>query len=159
MDLIPVAFKSSDAPSEQMPIEQYKMVASVLNHQTTRPTGIPGLGRTFNVGAIPASSLIKVSGGKRPGEWIASTAIKDPSGRPPKSPGKSKRLGRSIPIQQNRIIFGGTSQVNVHALGGIFAHQSNLGRGLLNNPDIEHLFSALPHCCRGKGTPGFSHLS
>ena len=114
--------------------------------------------QTFNVGRNTSVIFDQSLGGKSVGQWIAFNTIKDPSGAPSQIMGQIKAPGQVYLINQNGIIFGGTSQVNVHTLvaTSLPINPNLVERGLLNNPDVQHLFSALPIAAGAKGTPGFT---
>jgi len=114
--------------------------------------------KTFNVGRNTTVTFDQSAGGASAGEWIAFNEIKDPSGSPSQILGQIKAAGQVYVINQNGIIFGGTSQVNVHTLvASSLPIDGNLtGNGLLNNPDVQFLFSALPQAAGSKGTPAFT---
>ena len=114
--------------------------------------------KTFNVGRNTTVTFDQSAGGASAGEWIAFNEIKDPSGSPSQILGQIKAAGQVYVINQNGIIFGGTSQVNVHTLvASSLPINGNLtGNGLLNNPDVQFLFSALPQAAGSKGTPAFT---
>ena len=114
--------------------------------------------QTFNVGRNTSVIFDQSLGGKSVGQWIAFNTIKDPSGAPSQIMGQIKAPGQVYLINQNGIIFGGTSQINTHALvaSSLPINPNLVERGLLNNPDVQHLFSALPIAAGAKGTPGFT---
>ena len=67
---------------------------------------------TFNVGK---STTVNFNQQGNAG-WIALNKISDPSGVPSQILGQIKADGQVLLINQNGIIFGGTSQINVHTL-------------------------------------------
>ena len=60
--------------------------------------------------------------------------------------GSLDAIGQVYVINANGIIFGGTSQLNLHSLvaSALPINDNLIARGLLNNPDYQFLFSALP---------------
>src|SRR5262249_58362323 len=84
----------------------------------------------------------------------------DPSGVSLKILGSLDELGQIYVINANGIIFGGSSQINSHALvaSALPINDNLIARGLLNNPDNQFLFStlAIPASMNGGGTPAFT---
>jgi len=124
--------------------------------------------KTFNVGKNTTVNFDQSAGGSNVGTWIAFNKITDPSGTPSQILGSINATGQVYVINQNGIIFGGSSQVNTHTLvasslpingkyntDGLLVNDATnanlLTRGLLNNPDSQFLFSALP---QNSGTKG-----
>ncbi len=101
--------------------------------------------KTFNVGKKTALYFDQTAGGSDKGKWVAFNKVNDPAGRPSQILGSIKADGQVYVINQNGIIFGGASQVNVHTLvaSGLPINDGLVARGLLNNPAAEFLFSAL----------------
>jgi filamentous hemagglutinin family protein len=122
--------------------------------------------QTFNIGLHTTLNFDQSLGGSNQGEWVAFNRITDPSLNPSQILGSMKAQGQVYVINQNGIIFGGASQVNVHALvASSLPLNDNLagnpvlnvtGNGLLNNPDEQFLFSQLPISGGAKGTPSFT---
>jgi filamentous hemagglutinin family protein len=114
--------------------------------------------RTFNVGRNTTLYFDQTKGGKSAGQWIAFNSVKDPTGRPSQILGQIKAEGQVYVINANGIIFGGKSQVNAHALvASALPVNTNLtSSGLLNNPDLQPLFSAIEVAAGAKGTPKFT---
>lgn len=114
--------------------------------------------RTFNVGKNTTVNFDQSAGGAQAGEWIAFNKVNDPSGSPTQILGSITAQGQVYIINQNGIIFGGTSQVNVHTLvaSSLPINDNLLASGLLNNPDAQFLFSALALPAGSKGTPAFT---
>jgi len=100
----------------------------------------------FNIGKETTLHFDQRRGGKDAGKWIAFNKIEDPSGVPSQILGSIKAQGQVYVINQNGIIFGGSSQINVHGLvaSSLPINDNLLSLGLLNNPDEQFLFSALP---------------
>jgi filamentous hemagglutinin len=112
---------------------------------------------SFNVGKKTTLYFDQRSGGSESGNWIAFNRVTDPSGSPSQILGSIKAEGQVYVINQNGIIFGGGSQVNVHALvaSSLPINQNLLNQGLLNNPDQQFLFTALP-IPSGQSMPAFN---
>jgi filamentous hemagglutinin family protein len=113
--------------------------------------------KTFNIGKKTTLIFDQSAGKDNRSEWIAFNKINDPSGRPSQILGQIKADGQVYVINQNGIIFGGTSQVNVHTLvaSSLPINTNLIANGLLNNPDAQFLFSALALPAGAKGTPSF----
>lgn len=112
---------------------------------------------SFNVGKKTTLYFDQRAGGSESGNWIAFNRVTDPSGSPSQILGSIKAEGQVYVINQNGIIFGGASQVNVHALvaSSLPINQNLLNQGLLNNPDQQFLFTALP-IAAGQSMPAFT---
>lgn len=113
--------------------------------------------RTFNIGRGTTLTFDQSLGGTDVGKWIAFNEVMDPSGSPSQIMGQIKAAGQVYLINQNGIIFGGTTQVNTHTLvaSSLPINTNLVSRGLLNNPDNQFLFSALKIDAGTKGTPAF----
>ena len=113
---------------------------------------------SFNVGSHTVLTFDQSKGGQNASKWIAFNEVNDPSGLPSQILGQIRAQGQVYVINQNGIIFGGTSQVNVHTLvASSLPINTNLtSQGLLNNPDNQFLFSALTVPSGNKGTPAFN---
>ena len=116
--------------------------------------------KTFNIGKNTTLQFDQSRGGKDAGKWIAFNKVNDPSGVPSQILGSIKAQGQVYVINQNGIIFGGSSQVNVHGLvaSSLPINDNLLQRGLLNNPDSQFLFSslAIPALSSGATMPAFT---
>ncbi len=114
--------------------------------------------RTFNVGRNTRLHFDQSAGGDAVNQWIAFNKITDPSGSPTQILGSITAQGQVYVINQNGIIFGGGSQVNTHTLvaSSLPINDNLIDRGLLNNPDAQFLFSALPIAAGAQGTPAFT---
>ncbi len=108
---------------------------------------------TFNVGRSTTLFFDQSAGGANVSQWIAFNKVEDPSGAPSQILGSIHAAGQVYVINQNGIIFGGASQVNVHALvaSSLPINENLVTRGLLNNPDAQFLFSALAQPAGAKG--------
>ncbi len=115
--------------------------------------------RTFNIGRNTTLDFDQSAGGADVGKWIAFNKVEDPSGLPSQILGSITAAGQVYVINQNGIIFGGSSQVNTHTLvaSSLPLNENLITRGLLNNPDAQFLFSALAIPAGSKGpTPAFT---
>ncbi|HTQ31395.1 MAG TPA: filamentous hemagglutinin N-terminal domain-containing protein, partial [Opitutaceae bacterium] len=110
--------------------------------------------RTFDIGKNTTLTYNQSAGGTNVGTWIAFNKINDPSGRPSQILGTINTIGPAgtpgsggqiYVINRNGIIFGGSSQVNTHALvaSSLPINDNLVSSGLLNNPDSQFLFSAV----------------
>ena len=113
--------------------------------------------KTFNIGRNTTLHFDQSAGGSKAGQWVAFNNVLDPSGRPSQILGRMTAPGQVYVINQNGIIFGGSSQVNTRALvaSSLPINANLVQNGLLNNPDLQFLFSALPLAAGSKGTPAF----
>lgn len=114
--------------------------------------------QTFNVGKNTTLVFDQSAGGTSKSEWIAFNKINDPTGVPSQILGSIQADGQVYLINQNGIIFGGSSQVNVHTLvaSSLPINDNLVSQGLLNNPDAQFLFSALTLAAGSNGTPSFT---
>jgi filamentous hemagglutinin len=114
--------------------------------------------QTFNIGKNTTLNFDQSSGGSNVGQWIAFNKITDPSGNPTQILGSISAPGQVYVINRNGIIFGGSSQVNTHTLvaSSLPINDNLVSGGLLNNPDSQFLFSALPLAAGKNGTPAFT---
>ena len=112
----------------------------------------------FNVGKQTTLNFDQSAGGANKNQWIAFNKISDPSGVPSQILGSIKAEGQVYVINQNGIIFGGSSQVNTHALvaSSLPINDNLISRGLLNNPDSQFLFTSLPQAAGSNGTQAFT---
>lgn len=115
--------------------------------------------RTFNIGRDTTLTFDQSAGGASQSQWIVFNKVNDPSGRPSQILGSIRASGQVYVVNQNGIIFGGSSQVNTHTLvaSALPINDNLIDRGLLNNPDAQFLFSALALNAGAKGpTPSFT---
>ncbi len=114
--------------------------------------------RTFNIGKETKLTFDQTGGGVNASQWIAFNKVNDPSGVPSQILGSLDAIGQIYVINANGIIFGGSSQINVHTLvaSALPINDNLISRGLLNNPDNQFLFSALPLPAGSNGTPAFT---
>jgi filamentous hemagglutinin family protein len=115
---------------------------------------------TFNIGKDTTLSFNQSRGGAEKSTWVAFNKINDPSGAPSQILGAIEAPGQVYVLNRNGIIFGGSSQVNSHSLvaSSLPLNDNLVTRGLLNNPDFQFLFSALPipALANGATTPAFN---
>ncbi len=114
---------------------------------------------TFNIGKQTTLTFDQSAGGKSVRQWVAVNKINDPTGKPSQILGQIKADGQVYVLNQNGILFGGSSQVNTHALvaSSLPINGNLLSAGLLNNPDAQFLFSALEIPALSSGTmPAFT---
>ena len=116
--------------------------------------------QTFNIGTQTTLKFDQSAGGADKNQWIAFNKVNDPSGSPSQILGSIQADGQVYVINRNGIIFGGASQVNVHALvaSSLTINENLISRGVLNNPDMQFLFSeftieALPSGSMAAFTP------
>lgn len=100
--------------------------------------------QSFNIGINTTLSFNQSAGGTDVGKWIAFNLVNDPTGVPSKILGSIQAAGQVYIINQNGIIFGGSSQVNAHALvaSSLPINTNLLSAGLLSNSDRQFLFSS-----------------
>jgi filamentous hemagglutinin family protein len=133
----------SGIPSEIVTVKQTQQQA-VVNWQT------------FNIGKSTTLNFDQSLGGADVGEWVVFNKI-GVSGSPSQILGSINAQGQVYILNPNGIIFGGSSQVNTHALvaSSLPINTNLVSNGLLNNPDTQFLFSALPIAAGSNGTPAF----
>jgi len=98
--------------------------------------------KKFDIGSKTTLVFDQSKGGSDATKWVAFNKINDPSGRPSQILGSIKADGQVYVINQNGIIFGSTSQVNVHNLtaSALPINDKIVAQGLLDNPGAEFLF-------------------
>ncbi len=113
---------------------------------------------TFNIGKETTLDFDQSAGGANRSQWTAFNKINDPSGSPTQILGSIKADGQVYVINQNGIIFGGSSQVNLRSLvaSSLPINDNLIKQGLLNNRDAQFLFSALDVPGGADGTPAFT---
>lgn len=113
---------------------------------------------TFNVGRKTTVNFDQSAGKADSSKWIAFNKIFDPSGAPSQILGSIKAQGQVYVLNQNGIIFGAGSQVNVRSLvaSSLPINDNLISQGLLNNPDSQFLFTGLAIPAGAKGTPAFT---
>lgn len=110
---------------------------------------------TFNVGKTTTLNFDQSAGGQNLGEWIVFNKVTDPTGNPTQILGNIEAQGQVYVLNQNGIIFGGSSQINTHTLvaSALPINDNLVSRGLLNQQDVQFLFSAVNQSAGAKGTP------
>jgi len=107
--------------------------------------------KTFNVGRDTTVNFDQSKGGADAGKWIAFNKVFDPSAAPSQIRGRINAQGQVYIINQNGIIFGGSSQINTRSLvaSSLPINDNFINRGLLNQAKVqsqyfnEFLFSAV----------------
>jgi filamentous hemagglutinin family protein len=112
----------------------------------------------FNIGKQTKLNFDQSAGDANAGQWIAFNKISDPSGVPSQILGSITAQGQVYVINQNGIIFGGSSQVNARALvaSSLPINDNLVKQGLLNNRDAQFLFSGLDVPGGADDTPNFT---
>jgi len=113
---------------------------------------------SFNIGGQTTLNFDQSLGGSAQSSWIAFNKVNDPTGVPSQILGMMHAPGQVYVINANGIIFGGSAQINVNTLvaSALPINDNLISRGLLNNPDTQFLFSALPLAAGPNGTPAFT---
>jgi filamentous hemagglutinin family protein len=113
---------------------------------------------TFNIGSGTTLDFNQNKGGSNVDSWIAFNIVDNPNAVPTQILGAIKAPGQVYVIDQNGIIFGGASQINVHTLvaSSLPIDTYLIGHGLLNNPDDQFLFSALAQPAGSNGSPAMA---
>lgn len=88
----------------------------------------------FNVGKQTTVNFDQRAGGADAGKWVAFNRITDPTGQPSQILGRINAQGQVYIINQNGIIFGGSSQVNARGLvaSSLSLNMDQVARGILN---------------------------
>jgi filamentous hemagglutinin family protein len=113
---------------------------------------------SFNIGKETTLTFDQSLGGADQRKWIAFNKVNDPKGIPSQILGSIEAPGQVYVINANGIIFGGSAQINVNTLvaSALPINDNLVNRGLLNNPDTQFLFSALPLAAGANGMPAFT---
>lgn len=113
---------------------------------------------SFNLGRGTHLHFDQSAAGADAAQWIAFNRVSDPSRRPSQILGRITAPGQVFVVNQNGIIFGGSSQVNARSFtaSSLPLNDNLVQRGLLNNPDSQFLFTALPVPAGSRGTPAFT---
>ena len=149
----PTKWSGAQAPTQTLAADGS---AEVSVKQTTQQALLNW--QTFNVGKQTTLTFDQSAGGANVSQWIAFNKVSDPSGNPTQLLGSIKAAGQVYIINQNGIIFGGSSQVNAHNLtvSSLPINDNLVSQGLLNNPDAQFLFSGLSVPGGAGGTPNFN---
>lgn len=142
----------ADAP--QQTVANGHTTVNIVQHQQQASINW----QTFNVGKDTTLTFDQSAGGASVGEWIMFNRVTDPTGNPAQILGSIQAQGQVYVINQNGIIFGGSSQVNVHTLvaSSLPMNDNLVDRGLLNQLDVQYLFSAVSQNAGSKGTPAYT---
>jgi len=101
--------------------------------------------RTFNIGKKTTVVFNQELGGAQKGQWIVFNKIQDPSGAPSQILGNIEAGGQVYVINQNGILFGGSSQISTRSFtaSSLPINDNLIQRGLLNQTasSAEFLFS------------------
>ncbi|MCE0484088.1 MAG: filamentous hemagglutinin family protein [Methylacidiphilales bacterium] len=114
--------------------------------------------QTFNIGKNTTLDFDQSAGGADVAQWVAINKVAA-SIAPSQILGSIQAPGQVYVINQNGIIFDGSSQVNVGALvaSSLPINDNLIARGLLNNPDLQFLFSQSNIAAGTQGpTPAFT---
>jgi filamentous hemagglutinin family protein len=113
---------------------------------------------TFNIGKDTDLDFNQSKTGASANTSIAFNIVEGNSINPSQILGNLNAQGQVYVINQNGIIFGGASQVNVHTLvaSSLPIDTYLIGNGLLNNPDDQFLFSVIAQPAGINGSPAFT---
>jgi len=114
--------------------------------------------KTFNVGRNTSLNFDQSAGGNDASKWIAFNKVTGADLSPSQILGRINAQGQVYVLNQNGIIFGGSSQVNARALvaSSLPINDNLLRQGLLNNKDAQFLFSTTALPGGSDGTPAFT---
>ena len=114
--------------------------------------------KTFNVGRNTTLNFDQSAGGADVTKWIAFNKVTGAELAPSQILGRINAQGQVYVLNQNGIIFGGSSQINTRALvaSSLPINDNLLRQGLLNNKDAQFLFSTTALPGGGDGTPAFA---
>ncbi len=131
------------------------VVSTTVSIQQTQQQAVLNW-QTFNIGKTTSLTFDQSLGGSNEGEWVAFNVV-GVTGSPSQILGNISAGGQVYVINPNGIIFGGSSQVNTHALvaSSLPININLVNSGLLANPDTQFLFSTLPIAAGVNGTPAF----
>lgn len=140
----------------KLPTQSNSAGQTMVTVQQTAPQAVLNW-ETFNIGRHTTLNFDLNLGAAQTSQWVAFNKINDPSGAPSQILGSIVSSGQVYVVNRNGIIFGGTSQVNTHALvaSSLPINVNLIHSGLLNNPDAQFLFSALTIDVGQHGTPAF----
>jgi filamentous hemagglutinin len=98
-------------PVPLLPSSRLENARTIVSIQQTQQQALLDW-KTFNVGSNTTLRFDQSAGGADVGNWIAFNTINDPTGNPTQILGSIEAQGQVYVINQNGIIFGGTSTVN-----------------------------------------------
>jgi len=100
--------------------------------------------QSFNIGSDTTLQFDQSAGGSSVGNWVAINKVAN-SVSPARILGHLQAQGQVYVIDQNGILFGGASQINLGALvaSSLPINDNLVQLGLLNDPDDQFLFSQL----------------
>jgi filamentous hemagglutinin family protein len=107
--------KNAEWQGAKLPTQSAAGGSTTVTIQQTSPQAILNW-QTFNVGKNTTVDFNQSGGGVIANSWVALNRILDPSGKPSQILGSIKAQGQVYLINQNGVIFGGASQVNVSSL-------------------------------------------
>lgn len=147
----PASWTGAEAPVQAVAGEQ----TAVTIKQTAQQALLHW--ETLNVGKSTTLTFDQTAGGENSAQWIAFNKVTDPTGNPTQILGSIKADGQIYIINQNGIIFGGSSQVNARSLtvSSLPVNTELIKQGLLNNRDAQFLFSSLRVPGGADGTQDF----
>ncbi|MDB6069406.1 MAG: hypothetical protein JWL81_577 [Verrucomicrobiales bacterium] len=128
-----------------LPTQSQSGARTLVNIKQTQSQAVLNW-ETFNIGRDTQLNFDQSDGKENTGQWIAFNKVNDPSGRPSQILGSITAPGQVYVVNQNGIIFGGASQVNVHTLvaSSLPINDALIRDGLLNQQtSAQFLFSAL----------------
>lgn len=136
-----------------LPVQSMANGQTTVTIQQTSPQAILNW-QTFNLGRNTTAYFNQSAGGNAANTWVALNRILDPLGVPSIILGSIKAQGQVYLINQNGIIFGGASQVNVSSLVAAAASITNsqfssngiytpVSQGTLGNPSFTGGFGAV----------------
>lgn len=113
---------------------------TIVTVEQTRPQAVLNWS-SYNVGKD--TTLKYQQGGT---DWVALNHVLDPSGVPSQIAGSIQAPGAIYILNQNGIVFRGSSQVNARTVvaSSLSINENLVKRGLVDNPDVQYLFSSLP---------------
>lgn len=162
----PSLWKGANLPIQRSQTDGLASTTTVTIKQTEQQAVLNW--ESFSIGKETTLKFDQSLGGADVGQWIAFNKI-GTTGAPSQILGKIQTFGPGADAQPgsggqvyvvnpNGIIFGGSSQVNAHALvaSSLPINDNLIQRGLLNNPDGQFLFSGLALPAGAGGTPAFT---
>ena len=136
----PSLWKGALAPTESVQAGRTKVTIKQTEQQAVLNW------QSFNIGKSTTLRFDQRENGVPQSKWVAINKVNDPSGVPSQILGAIEAPGHVYVINRNGILFGGSSQVNLHGLvaSSLPINDNLLQSGLLENPKQEFLFSSLP---------------